>query len=143
MSGKAQLKHLRCLQSHMYTLCNDGAALDVCLEWLLEETPTLEALSLLQKSVDLAAISLQHLKHLQVEAHVIQGANVEIAEQMLETLHICGLIPVISFDEIDVSGCQQLRQLVFKGALVQRLQRDLLCMVHTDLHHVFLDYLVL
>ena len=109
--------------------------LQVCI---IERAPHLEALRFLVRSPRLAAcaLGLQHLKHLEMEAHsFVEGVSESGGQSLpcLETLflHDEGQMHAV----ISVLGCPRLRHLVVEGGYVQQVLHGPNCHLGLHVHH--------
>ena len=114
LSSKADLRNIRYLRS-------DAAmpSTKAFEEWVLQRAPRLEALQLLRSEAQLG--KLQHLKHLEMQAHAFAREVSKAAEQLpsLETMFLHA--SVIIERSVDVKECQHLRHLVVKGRFAHAL----------------------
>ena len=134
--GHAHLTQLKCLEILDQTLSNRGmAVIALFSDWLLRRVPVLRALNLAASSWRFAGgnISFDHLQHLQIGADSLHGCQLQAAVQLplLQTLCIDG--GVVEFlAKIDVTGCQQLRQLALKNVDMETIHRQPSCQLDID-----------
>ena len=122
-----------------YVLTADMAAIQALQVWIIERAPHIEALRLLdaQSRLIACAMRLQHLKHVEMQAHAFVQGVVDPARQILPCLETLFL-----HDEgrvhggVDVLGFHRLRHLVVEGRYVQRVPHDTSCHLGLHVHHV-------
>ncbi len=114
LSSKADLSNLRCFRSNAAV-----APIRAFEEWVLQHAPHVEALQLPKSEAQLG--KLQHLKHLEMQAHVFVHEVSKAAEQLpgLETLYLQARRLVDR--TVDVIGCKRLRHLVVQGRFAHAL----------------------
>ena len=141
ISTAADLRGLRCLEYISEHWQGTEAHASELVDWLLQSTPKLEALSLDVRSTHLAArsITFQHLKHLVMpSSNLFEGhSNVFRAAELLPALGtLCitgsnygkGELP-----SLDLVGCRHLRQLALsEGVPVQELLKGPGCKLCVD-----------
>ena len=144
-SKRQPLKNLRCLTIRLDDSNDGGQALEVFSEWLLQElqeSPRLESLNLCQDSYfSIAAINLDHLKHLELQAfRHVNVAHFAAQLPVLQTLCIDGFHEHTDVGEIDLADCCHLRQLALKYTLMRRLIRRLSCQLSSYLDFSYCNF---
>lgn len=137
------LKNLKCLTTRFFNPINGSQALELFLEWLLEQIPGLVTLSLYQDAnLRFATMKLDHLKHLELQGFKSVNVGAHILTQLpaLETLCIDGFHGCTVINEVDVSESCHLRQLAFKNILMHRLIRRLSCHLSCRMNFLCHDF---
>ena len=113
------------------------------MEWLLQQSPGLESLTLCQDSYfSIGSIKLDCLKHLELQAFRVVDVSAHIVTQLpvLETLCLDGFHEYTSVSEIDLAECCHLRRLALKNTVMQRLIRRLSCQLSCHMSFLCRNY---
>ncbi len=138
LSGMADLHNLRCFSFQAREELSEDTswiAAGAFQEWVINRTSRIEALRLLQSKPRLAlcAGKLQHLKHLEMEAHAfVWGVSQAGQLPSLETLHLH--VDDHACEEINVLGYKHLTRLVVAGEQVQPILCEPRCQLGTHVH---------
>ena len=142
----ACVSNLRCFsfQAKLNSASEAAVAFIVDLQiWIIGRAPHIEALRLLESKPGIAtcALGLQHLRHLEMEAHAFVEGVSELHGQLLpclETLflHDEGQMHAV----INVLGCPRLMHLVVEGRYAQHVLQGPNCQLGLHVHRAEHDH---
>ena len=140
LKGSAYISNLKVFSFEakpIYGLPTVMAASQALQVWIIERAPHIKALRLFKSGPRLAAcaLGLQHLKHMEMQAHAfVEGVSIS-AMQLPACLETLFLHDEGMHTGIDVLGFHRLRRLVVEGRYVLRILHNSNCHVGLHVHH--------